>query len=285
MTHRSKHADIDYEKLVTAQGLRLVCFQATSSAMLGAAVLSCAAIQSVSSNSSVTFAPKYMIFAPAVCIVAFLNYNAMTTTRIRTIHACNQLDNPEKCNALEQDDDFMITCLRYSDWLISMPLLAVEMVQLALMSPDSYALVNRLDTLPGILQSDYIYAIVSALAFGMIGFGFISVLSYGDYELWDTESATARTIRVFLLTLGLLCLIGLYIIIFWITSLTGTPYVVEIVGFSLVWLLYPIVFILQMFHTISVASKDIAFAVFDVIAKALFTVVISFQTVLSIQTV
>ena len=261
--------DVDYNAIICGYGeIRFVCFQTATSAMLGAAVTSAGAV--VLGYSS---AP---LLGPGVCIVAFLNYSAMAATRLRTVKACRKMKRISTCNALKKEDDFVVTCLRYSDWLITMPMLAVEMLSLAQYKPMD----GSAGDLPTWLQFDYMFAVVAITSFVMIACGFVSLLAVGDFESCKHDTLKTGMIRWPLLALGTVCLVVLYVIL-WMTAVyTKTPYLIEVIGFSGVWALYPVVFMMQTRVCVKIRTqhKDIAFAILDTISKALFSVVISIMS-------
>lgn len=125
-----------------------------------------------------------------------------------------------------------------------------------------------------ILQSVYIYAIVSGISVLMIGCGLLALLAFGDYEAVRRDNDNKK-MRFTLYAVGMACLIAQYCILFTAINETESYHAREVILFALIWFGYPIVFFFQMLGKISQFRKDIWFAALDVLSKPLLAVYIA----------
>lgn len=249
-------------------------FQCASAAMLGGAVLSALIAASIALGGQSAWSILYSAsLSSAICTVAFVNYSAMTTRRITTLKECRAMasktmERPitKKCAIADDMDQFEVTCLRYSDWIITMPLLALELFHLATDGPCPLH--------EGLLTSIYVYAIISVISICMIVSGFIALVAVGDFDslVYDTGKLSIWRWGLYLIGAG--CLGFLYYILFNATNQTDSVHRNEVMGFSLIWIAYPIVFIMQMRRWLNGAQRDLLFALLDILSKPLLAVYI-----------
>ena len=267
----------DYHTLVVRDRTwSFVVFQATAAAMLGGTIISALVaasdafgkVSSGAESGTVTYSAS---LSAAICGVAYANYSAMTATRLRTIKQCRGekkgVTNEGSCRTAEEIDGFVITTLRYSDWVVTFPLLALKLFEMACDGPD----------LPthSLLTTQYIHALVGIAGLLMIVFGFVSLVATGDFEGARTDTMASGLIRWTLCLLGMGCLAFQYVVLFTAVHETKSVHANEVIGFALVWALYPAVFLLQIFQRIRPAYKDVAFALLDILSKPLLSVYIA----------
>jgi bacteriorhodopsin len=267
----SKQTDY-FSIVVNDRTWSFVIFQAAAAAMLGGTIISTTVAISTAFNSNSSTLAYSASLSAAICGVAFLNYTAMTSTRLRTIKQClletaSTAECPAASSPVEEIDGFVITTLRYSDWVVTFPLLALKLFHLACDGPKP--------VVHDVLASTYIQAIVAGLGFLMIAFGFLALIATGDFEAVRTDSTRTAFIRWTLYLLGTACLVFEYLILFQAVHETESVHAREVIGFSLVWALYPAVFFLQAFQCLRNTHKDVAFALLDVISKPLLAVYIA----------
>ena len=285
---------VDYKEIVLDdETWSFVSFQAAAAAMLGGALIAICTGTSVAftvhPGLSNTIAYSSALSA-AICGIAYINYSSMSETRLRTIKECRglqkQLDglaSEHACRKAKQVDNFVITTLRYSDWLATFPLLALKLFHLACDGP--HLLTNEY------LTSPLIHAAIAALALAMVAFGFLSLLAFGDFDnvmldchckggfkTWATNWQT--WVRVVLLLMGCGCLAMIYLILFTASNETQSSHWREVYGFGLFWITYPVAFTLQIcsgcFPKLwNSHRKDILFSLLDVISKPLLSVYIA----------
>ena len=231
--------------------------QIASAAMLGGTLISFAA--------SVARSSYTCTLSTAICGVAYMHYAMMTKSKLSLMGS--DADYKTKYKQVNRH----VTLLRYSDWLMTMPLLALDILHKAR---------NGGTTLSDTLANEYIPTLVAGLAVLMIACGGLPVLLWGEiheYPEYDTQ-----WLRVFFWFIGLGCLAGIYTILFLTALESDSTQQNEVFGFSLVWAVYPFVYLLDMTSgTMNDAPemKDVAFAILDVVSKAflaLYTVVHSF---------
>lgn len=251
---------VDYKQLVDGRSLSFLAFQCTSAAMLGGALLSIGVVSLSSNHPTLQYAAALSI---AICGVAYVHYSAMTKQRLETVKACRK--EGTLCDKKLAEDDFIVTCMRYSDWLITMPLIALKL--LALAEEGNGVLDND-----SILSAHYIQALIAALSHIMILCGLAALLSVGDFESICDDNKPIGLMRWGIYLLGVVCLVVVYLILFNTAESKESPYSPEVYGFALVWILYPIVFLMQMFGLACGVRKDILFCVLDVISKPLLAV-------------
>lgn len=244
-------------------------FQIASSAMAGGAAVALGALFLAQLNDK-----KELCYSSglslAICVVAYINYSSMVGIRLRRVENTpknqNQYSGMTTYSPVVENDDFAITCLRYADWLITMPLLALKLLNLARDGPSP---INN-----DLLTSKYIDATISLLAFFMIFSAVVSLLSVGDFNTCRYDTGPLMLLRWVLYVFGLGCLVAIYLILFITTNRTESPHAPEIYGFALIWVLYPIVFVAQMIGFCG-DRKDMAYAVLDVISKPLLSVYVA----------
>jgi bacteriorhodopsin len=256
---------MDYAQLVHSPSLSFLAFQFANAAMAGGASVALGALflAHLKGNEALCYSAGLSL---AICTVAYINYSSMLKTRLRTIKACERNSPGKKCEAMKHEDDFVITCLRYSDWLVTMPLLALKLLDLARDGPNPLV--------SSFLMWKQLEAFTAALAFVMILAGLIALLAIGDFDSCRHDTRSLMTLRWMLYLVGVICLVGLYVILFLTSNETDSPHWVEVYGFSLVWTLYPLVFIAQMYGLCGM-TKDIFYAILDVISKPLLSIYVA----------
>jgi len=262
---------MDYAQLVNSASVSFLVFQFATAAMAGGAAVSIGALflSHLKATKELCYSAGLSL---AICTVAYINYSSMLKTRLRTIKACNKQENVQKCKQLQNEDDFVITCLRYADWLVTMPLLSLKLLDLARDGPKSLE--------EGFLTWMNLEAFVGFLAFLMIFNGLVALLAVGDFQACHQDTARLMAIRWGLYLVGVLCLVGIYIILYMTSNQTDSTHWVEVYGFSLVWSLYPIAFLAQIVGLCG-TKKDIAYAILDVISKPLLAIYVAKAALLS----
>lgn len=268
-----------------------VVFQTAAAAMLGGALIAACTAVSIGftggvsagvAGSSSTLAYSSAL-SVAICGVAYVNYNAMKETRLRTIKreyraGSSSSETPSVWSShANKLDDFVITTLRYSDWVVTFPLLALKLFDLASDGPNTLT--------HGFLTSNFIHALIAGLGVLMIACGFIALISTGDFESARTDCRKCKFVpclhwavpclRTVCYLVGMACLIGLYIILHFTIKETKSVHATEVYVFGGVWFLYPIVFLLQIFNKLEPRLKDNLFALLDVLSKPLLAVYIA----------
>ena len=257
---------MDYAQLVESDSLSFLAFQFATAAMAGGAAVSLGALflTHLNQNKELCYSAGLSL---AICAVAYINYSSMLKTRLRTIKACaNTASGKTNCKRLWNEDDFVVTCLRYADWLVTMPLLALKLLDLARDGPHTLN--------DGFLTWTQLEAFIAFLAFLMILCGLIALLAVGDFDACGRDTTALMILRWPMYFIGVACLIGIYIILFATSNETESIHWIEVYGFSLVWTLYPMAFVAQIIGLCGV-RKDIAYAVLDVISKPLLAVYVA----------
>ena len=256
---------MDYAQLVNSASMSFLAFQFATAAMAGGAAVSIGALflSHLKATKELCFSAGLSL---AICTVAYINYSSMLKTRLRTIKACNKNEKSYKCMQLRNEDDFVITCLRYADWLITMPLLSLKLLDLARDGPKALE--------EGFLTWMNLEAFIGFLAFLMIFCGLVALLAVGDFESCRQDTSRLMAIRWCLYLVGIVCLIGIYIILYMTSNQTDSTHWVEVYGFSLVWSLYPVAFFAQIIGLCGM-KKDIVYAILDVISKPLLAVYVA----------
>jgi bacteriorhodopsin len=236
----------------------VTALQIATAAMLGGTLISfAAAIARVSYTSTLSC---------GICGVAYIHY-AMMSKRKMSLTRSDSAANANSYRIVNRH----ITLLRYSDWGVTMPLLALDLLNKAR---------NGGTDLDDILGNEYIPTLVAGLAVLMIAFGGLPVLLWG--EISDYEKYKAQPLRIVSYFVGLGCLGGLYSILFLTALQSDSTEQNEVFGFAMVWVCYPIVYLLDMMcgnAADAPEKKDVAFAVLDVVSKAflsLYTVLHAF---------
>lgn len=260
---------MDYEHIfVNSASVSFLSFQFATAAMAGGAAVSLGALflTHLTSEKELCYSAGLSL---AICIVAYINYSSMLKTRLRTIKACEWTlkgSTYDRCRTMKIEDDFVITCLRYADWLVTMPLLALKLLDLARDGPKAIQ--------DGFLIWTNLEAFIAALAFLMILCGLIALLSIGDFDSCRDDTSPLMTLRWTLYAIGVACLAGIYTILFMTSNATDSYHWIEVYGFSLMWILYPIAFVAQMMGMCGM-TKDIVYAILDVISKPLLSVYVA----------
>mgnify|MGYP002631452320 CR=1 FL=1 len=269
--------------LATDETSSFVVFQCAAAVMLGGAILAVCTSISVAftggGDGTETLAYSAALSA-AICGIAYINYSSMAETRLRTLNQCRELiSKPVKpaepymsdaCANARHIDDYVITTLRYSDWLATFPLLALKLFELACDGP-------RERSTP-LFLSPFIFPIVAGLGLAMVLCGFIALLASGDFEATRTDTTYSSVVRWFMYLVGSGCLVGIEIILWSTVAETNSFHAREVKLFSLVWVLYPVVFVAQIFK-LPKGLKDIFFAILDITSKPLLAVYVT-QTAL-----
>lgn len=254
---------MDYAQLINSASVSFICFQFASATMAGGTAVSIGALflSMLNQKTSLCYSAGLSM---AVCVVAYIHYLSMTKMRLRTIKTCQHAKGEDYHRCINEDD-FVITCLRYTDWLVTMPLLAIKLLDLARDGP--HALTTEF------LMWANLEAFVAFLAFVMILMGFIALLSVGDFPAWRHDTASLMLLRVSLYVVGVLCLAAIYYILFTTCTEAQSVHVTEVYGFSLIWILYPVAFVAQV-SILRGTTKDIVYSVLDVLSKPLLSVYI-----------
>jgi len=252
-------------QMVDSVSLSFVTFQFAAAAMAGGAAVSIGALFLSSLNQKTALCYSAGL-SMSICVVAYINYSSMIKTRLNTIKACgNAKGNKNDCIRYKHEDDFVVTCLRYTDWLVTMPLLAIKLLDLARGGPNAIT--------SEFLTWVNLEAFVGILAFAMILMGFIALLSVGDFQDCRYDNGPIMLLRWGLYLGGLVCLIIIYVIIFMTCNETESIHVTEVYGFALLWTLYPIAFVAQIWGLCG-PPKDIVYSILDVLSKPLLSVYI-----------
>jgi len=272
-----------YAIVVNDRTWSFVTFQAAAATMLGGTLIALCTATSVAftggGGASGTLAYSSALSA-AICGIAYINYSSMTETRLRTIKQCRAEKGPPDvypkkvaCLAAEEVDDFVITTLRYSDWVATFPLLALKLFDLACDGPGELT--------SSVLTSRLVHALIAALGIIMVASGFVALIATGDFEVARTDTARSALLRWGLYGVGMCCLIGIYVLLFMASNETESVHSTEVYGFALLWLLYPVVFVLQIFNSniVTPPRKDVLFSILDVLSKPLLAVYVA-QTAL-----
>ena len=256
---------MDYAPVVNSASMSFLAFQFATAAMGGGAAVSIGALflTQLKTEKELCYSAGLSL---AICVVAYINYSSMLSTRLRTIKACEKAIKDIHCRRIRNEDDFVITCLRYADWLVTMPLLALKLLDLARDGP--------LLLSDGFLTWVNLEAFIAFLAFLMILCGLIAILSVGDFDTCRYDTSPLLLLRWTLYLIGVACLVGIYIILYTTSNATDSIHWVEVYGFSLVWIMYPIAFLAQMMGMCGM-TKDIVYAILDVISKPLLSVYVA----------
>ena len=267
-----------FEIKVNDRSWSFIIFQAATAAMLAGFVVATLTAASTALDSGPK-SSKLMyssVLSAAICAVAYVNYSAMGRRRLITIEKCKGRSTTDyktgKCMAADELDQFELTVLRYSDWVITMPLLSLKLLDLASDGPCPLS--------TGLLEWRYVQALIGGLAMVMISSGFLALIATGDFEAVSTDNRCSAAVRWSLYSLGLGCLVMIYYLLFLTATEAQSVHIVEVHMFALLWIGYPIVFVLQMFRLLPGIGKDILFSILDVLSKPLLAVYIC-QTALN----
>ena len=235
-------------------------------------------------------------FSCAICTVAYLHYYQMAKSRKRAVYDALRSDQGTVLeNPGVKDSIFTVYVLRTSDWAITMPLLAIEMLTLAatpavngaVFTPDSGSWAYEFCRLDGFLRNpsggltDGSVLIVGLLASFMILAGStatlltVPILPEWDYYDRRTNVQEYKTYmwscgQLVCFVVGCLCLVGIYVITFGVFSCYESKFTRTVYFFSLVWTLYPLVFFLRSAGLVNVFLEEILYSLLDISSKSIF---------------
>jgi bacteriorhodopsin len=232
----------------------------------------------VSAGSALTYKAKAYeaTLGCAACGVAFFHYLLITNERTKLLDLETSrsvgyimLTVPKDCEcasrSLADRVNQRVVSLRYSDWLATMPLLALELLSMATSNKDF--------AFTGFYEWSYLPTLVAGLAFAMILCGALALWCFGDFgECRGKVDGWRELARWALYVAGMCCLAVLYTIIFTAAIHGNSPELNEVVGFAWIWAAYPVVFVIKEFastqHRMGTATEDVVFAALDVVSKA-----------------
>lgn len=284
--------------------ISLIFLQATAAAMFGGALAALGALAIAVMRITSPFyifpttpAATYDCFAGeiayeaalafTICLVAFVHYHAMRKRREKTVEVYNLAGVTEcQLTAVKKQDTFIVGMLRYSDWLVTMPLLALKMFSMARQG-SAHVAYDPNDFWNTMYAWDYMPGVIVALAFGMILFGLIAKLGVGDFEDCEgwRDPLWVHAIRLVCFALGGTCLVLLFILFVATCDKFDSFWRSQVIGYSAVWFLYPVCFVLSgsfgdrlcWGHLMLCGPrKDVAYAILDCVSKPLlaFTVLL-----------
>lgn len=241
---------------VVARMVRVAAMQVASAAMLAGAIIGALVTISDSNGSAASATPlEAPILTAAICAVAFVQYRAMVA--VLTTAPYGPLP--------EQNADSPISHLRYADWLVTMPLLAVKMLILAADGPEN---VDQ-DSFIGLSS---MRPLIAAIAFAMILCGYASYLSVLGPEQCRFDGAKQNLLRSLLYLTSLGALVLIYYILYSTVEQTASTRATFVYVFSGTWLLYPVVFLIPCCLRSLESSRvveDVAYSILDILSKAL----------------
>ena len=223
--------------------LGAVFLQMAMAAMLGGTLIAvCTAIARQSYDATIS---------AGVCGVAYVHYSAMSM--IRWKEATGSVDSYGPFQP-----DQAVALLRYSDWLVTMPLLVLKVLNLA---RDGTVQASTF------LENEYIPTAVAALAVLMIACGYVSSAVYGEVD----ANKSLFGPRIGLYMVGLICLVLIYLILFFTALESDSKHSTEVFGFGLFWIAYPLVFGADLMWGLSPNTKDASYAILDIVSKPFLT--------------
>lgn len=232
--------------------LRRSVFRVAASAMLGGAVLSALAalalaVRGAPFNTTGCSASTLLalLLSTAVCAIAYFNYSRA----LKVATSQNELVN-----------ETILQC-RYADWLVTMPLLAVKVLEMAR--------TNERDCAAASAHPETERAAVALVAFVMVGCG-AAISTFPD-----KGDAFAVLFAVGAASLCVLLALILREAVESESTEAGAA-----AWFALVWVLYPVVFLTSQLSCSTQEHDDIAYAVLDVVSKA---VLASFSSVSALE--
>jgi hypothetical protein len=154
-------------------------------------------------------------------------------------------------------DDYMVAVLRHSDWLTTLPLLALKLLALAQTGPGTAA------TFTGA----YISTLVGLLAFFTVMISCINLIAFDD---WHVKLSRYTVLRVIMFLISLCLMTFLFVIILMTAEEVNATNIVEVYVFLLFWIGYPIAYVLLMVKALPYWSVDVLFGPMDVVCKAIF---------------
>jgi bacteriorhodopsin len=231
-----------------------------TAALLGATLISMVAAIARSSYGCV--------MSGGICGVAFLHYLAIMAIRKK-----QWMDETEAHEAMldanaapkekevppmkRTTDDYMVAVLRHSDWLTTLPLLALKLLALAQTGPGTAT------TFTGA----YISALVGLLAFFTVMISCINLIAFDD---WHVKIGKWTGLRITMFLVSLCLMTFLFVIILMTAEEVGASHIVECYFFLLMWLGYPLAYLLLMVKALPYWSVDVLFGPLDVFCKAIF---------------
>lgn len=245
----------------SARIVRASAFRVAASAMLGGVFLSALALavkaahwqqaQTAQESSCSRLELKALCLSAAICAIAYWNYS-------QAVHAVCMRGAKDVRDATLRVDDIVLQC-RYADWLVTMPLLAVKVLEMA-----------RTDGSGCASSSDAPYVergMAALLAFLMICSGGV-VAAAGC-------CCTKRCVAV--LAVGMCSLVALLALILREALESDSGVAATAVCFAFVWCAYPVVFFcveLRSSGEQAAACRsrcwcDTAYAALDVVSKPL----------------
>ncbi len=285
-------------------------FQVSSASMAVSLVLTLLAaimkptgpIQQATTNTQFGFAPNLLghptlSLSCAICTVAYLHYSQMAKSRQRAVYEALRSSDQGLIldNAIVKDSIFTAYVMRTSDWAITMPLLAVEMLALAAtpavngevftQASGSWAyefckLDGFLRSPGGALTDGSILAVTLLASFMILAGSTATLLTVPILPEWDYYDRRT-TVQVYKTSiwscgqlvswaLGCLCLLGLYVITFGVFVCYESKYRRTVYFFSLLWALYAVVFFLRSGGFIHVFIEEILYSLLDISSKSIF---------------
>lgn len=228
---------------------RLAVFGFAASALLAGTLVS--ALAALALESTEDRCTKLHVlsqqYSTAICAVAFCNY-AYVYQQLWT-----QMP-PDGCRLLDRTNDrLIIDIARYVDWLVTMPLLAVKVLDMAKAAGDCSI-------------DDGQRVLVAVLAFLMIACGVV-VAAFACAPASPDRKPDVHKVSAGLgFALGSGCL-GLLLWVLYAAMPVGT---VTLYVFTAVWCVYPVVFVAERAPGSNQELLDCCYAVLDIMSKAVF---------------
>jgi bacteriorhodopsin len=223
----------------------------------------------------------------AICTIAALHYSAMRSvlesesvssvvgTLMEGAGAQPQGKKAESTAMLAYGFDALTsyrlqTYLQYSDWMSSMPLLAVKLLTMARNGPGQVS---------SLFASKFMLMAVALIALAMIVSGATSVIVTGDWGVSTKKRPGRRIFRFAMMAVGLTCLIMLYVIIYTTAEQSQSVHGPAIYIFSLVWIGYPLIAGLELLcGPLVPAWRTLWLSLLDVVSKAFLAIYVSTDT-------
>ena len=222
----------------------------------------------------------------AICTIAALHYSAMrsvvesesVSVVVGTLIEGDGADTDKKAasgSLLGHGFDALTsyrlqTYLQYSDWLSSMPLLALKLLTMARSGP------GQVDSFFG---SKFMLMAVALIALAMIVSGVTSVIITGDWGVSTKNRPGRRMFRGLMMFVGLVCLTLLYVAIYTTAEQAQSVHGPAIYIFSLVWIGYPLIAGLELLcGPLVPAWRTLWLSLLDVVSKAFLAIYVSTDT-------
>jgi len=185
-----------------------------------------------------------VVLSGAICMVAWSVYGSMMSAR-RAVR----------------------THLRYLDWMVTLPLLALKLAAMARVGTG---------TTSGYWTGPYLELSVALLAFATIALSYFAVAGFG-VTITDELHGSAYVAFVFTY-IGSLGAMGATLgIIYTLAVQTGTENLANILSFSIPWSGYAVVYLVQANGGIADHVCDVLYTLLDVYSKAVFGLVTLFN--------